>query len=170
MVYFIDFKNLDLLKMYIKRFFSTIIIFFFTFALFSQTVTVATQPVGNKKSDSPQITFQNTTHNFGVFDISNGLQSCYFVFTNTGSKNLTIVQAVASCGCTVPEYPKTDILPGAKDSIKVTYNGATQRPGVFSKRITLRTNSPEDISYLTVKGEMVDSVTMKAILDDLKIF
>ena len=140
----------------------------FSVSAFPQKIALAEQAGSNRtEKDSPEITFQKTTHNFGVFDVSNGLQSCYFVFTNTGKKNLTIIQAVASCGCTVPEYPKGNIPPGAKDSIKVTYDGTTRRPGVFSKTISLRTNAPEDISRLYIKGEMVDSVTTKVILDEL---
>ena len=50
------------------------------------------------------IKFDKTTHNFGTFSENNPVVSCTFTFTNVGDAPLVIHQAVASCGCTVPEY------------------------------------------------------------------
>jgi hypothetical protein len=61
-----------------------------------------------------QIKFDKTTHNFGTFSESNPVVSCSFGFTNVGEQPLVINQAVASCGCTVPEYTKTAIQPGER--------------------------------------------------------
>lgn len=105
------------------------------------------------------ISFTETTHNFGIFDSEHGNQVCYFVFTNTGNETLIISDAYASCGCTVPEYPKTGILPGAKDSIKVSYNGIGRRPGVFRKVVTVQFNGPtadDSIARVYITGEMVE--------------
>lgn len=110
------------------------------------------------KEEYAEITFQETTHNFGLFDVEHGNQSCYFVFTNTGNKELLILSATASCGCTVPTYPKTAILPGEKDSIKVEYNGTSKRPGVFKKSINLVTNAKLETCYLYIMGEMVEKL------------
>ena len=70
-----------------------------------------------------QIKFDKTTHNFGSFSENEPKVSCSFTFTNIGEQPLVINQAIASCGCTVPEYTKTPIQPGEKGEIKVTYNG-----------------------------------------------
>ena len=82
----------------------------------------------------PEITFEKTTHDFGLFDRAHGDKVCWFVFTNTGDKELLILSANSTCGCTVPEYPKTAIMPGMKDSIKVSYSGSTKRVGSRKER------------------------------------
>lgn len=113
----------------------------------------------NKSTEKyAEMTFQSTTHNFGLFDVAHGDQTCWFVFTNTGNKELLILSATSSCGCTVPEYPKTAVMPGMKDSIKVTYNGSTKRPGTFRKTIALTTNAKINSAYLYITGEMVEQL------------
>ena len=77
------------------------------------------------------IKFDKTTHDFGKFSENSPVVSCVFTFTNIGDAPLVIHQAVASCGCTVPEYTKEPIQPGKKGTIKVTYNGTGKYPGHF---------------------------------------
>ena len=72
-----------------------------------------------------------------------------------------ILSATASCGCTEPEFPKVLIAPGASDTIKVTYDGTTRRPGVFRKVITLKTNAKVNTAYLYITGEMVEKMPAK---------
>ena len=104
-----------------------------------------------------QIKFDKTTHNFGTFSEKNAVQECTFTFTNVGDAPLIINQAVASCGCTVPQYTKTPIAPGAKGTIKVTYNGAGKIPGHFKKSITVRTNGAVEMTRLYVEGDMTEN-------------
>ncbi len=101
-----------------------------------------------------EIKFDKTTHNFGEFSENNPIVSCVFTFTNIGEQRLVIVQAVASCGCTVPEYTKTAIEPGHKGQIKVTYNGEGKFPGYFKKSITVRTNGAVEMTRLYIEGKM----------------
>ena len=76
-----------------------------------------------------EIKFDKLTHNFGTFSEKSPVVTYTFTYTNVGEQPLVINQAVASCGCTVPEYTKTPIQPGEKGEIKVTYNGAGKFPG-----------------------------------------
>ena len=105
-------------------------------------------------SAQAEIKFDKTTHNFGKFSESSPVVTCTFTFTNTGDKPLIINQAVASCGCTVPEYTKDPIQPGDKGTIKVTYNGTGKFPGHFKKSITVRTNGKGEMTRLYIEGEM----------------
>jgi len=114
--------------------------------------------VNEKEEEYPEMTFVETSHNFGIFDREHGDQICWFVFTNTGKKDLLILDASSTCGCTVPEFPKTPIMPGKSDSIKVSYNGSTKRPGVFKKTISLKTNCKINSTYLYINGEMVEKL------------
>jgi hypothetical protein len=77
-----------------------------------------------------------------------------FVFTNNGNKPLIITNAVGSCGCTVPTFPKEPIAPGAKAVIGVKY--ATDRVGVFTKTVTITSNAEGNPSkLLTIKGTVL---------------
>jgi hypothetical protein len=104
-----------------------------------------------------QIKFEKTTHNFGTFSEANPVVSCEFSFTNVGEQPLVINQAIASCGCTVPEYTKTPIKPGEKGAIKVTYNGEGKFPGHFKKSITVRTNGAVEMTRLYIEGDMTEA-------------
>lgn len=100
-----------------------------------------------------EIKFDNTTHNYGTFSESTKV-NCVFTFTNIGDAPLVIHQAVASCGCTVPEYTQEPVMPGKKGTIKVTYDGTGKYPGHFKKSITLRTNAKTEMIRLFVEGDM----------------
>ena len=108
-------------------------------------------------SAQAEIKFDKTTHNFGKFSESSPVVTCTFTFTNTGDKPLIINQAVASCGCTVPEYTKDPIQPGDKGTIKVTYNGTGKFPGHFKKSITVRTNGKVEMTRLYIEGDMEEA-------------
>ena len=101
-----------------------------------------------------EIKFNETSHDFGSFPENAPKVTCKFKFTNTGDGPLVIHQAIASCGCTVPQYPKEPIKPGESGEITVTYNGAGKFPGHFRKSITLRTNAKQEVVRLYVDGEM----------------
>ena len=88
------------------------------------------------------------------FSENSPVVTCVFTFTNIGDAPLVIHQAVASCGCTVPDYTKEPILPGKTGTIKVTYNGTGKYPGHFKKSITLRTNAKTEMMRLYIEGNM----------------
>lgn len=115
----------------------------------SITTTFAQKPA--------EIKFDNLTHNFGKFSEKEPVVSCVFAFTNVGEQPLVINQAVASCGCTVPEYTKTPIQPGEKGEIKVTYNGTGKFAGHFKKSITVRTNGAVEMTRLYIEGDMEEA-------------
>jgi len=104
-----------------------------------------------------EIKFEKTTHNFGTFSESEPKVSCTFTYTNVGEQPLVINQAIASCGCTVPEYTKTPLKPGEQGEIKVTYNGAGKFPGHFKKSITIRTNGAVEMTRLYIEGDMTEA-------------
>ena len=103
------------------------------------------------------IKFEKNTHDFGTFSFYSAEVTCTFKFTNTGDGMLIIHQAIASCGCTVPQYSKEPIKPGESGEIVVTYNGAGRFPGHFKKSITVRTNGKNEIVRLYITGDMTPS-------------
>lgn len=78
-----------------------------------------------------------------------------FIIQNTGTGNLIITNAKASCGCTKLEYPKEIIKPGNKERIKVTFN--SNKTGEQKKNITLTTNATPSIKILTIEGMVLSS-------------
>ena len=81
-----------------------------------------------------EIKFDKLTHDFGSFSEKSPVVTYTFTYTNVGEQPLVINQAVASCGCTVPEYTKAPIKPGEKGEIKVTYNGQASSPAISRSR------------------------------------
>ena len=126
--------------------------FVFMFILFVASVCSA--------NAQAEIKFDKLTHNFGKFPESSPKVTCVFTFTNVGDQPLVINQAVASCGCTVPEYTKAPIKPGESGQIKVTYNGAGKFPGHFKKSITVRTNGKVEMTRLYVEGDMEEKKSL----------
>lgn len=117
--------------------------------VFGMTTMMAQKPA--------QIKFEKTTHNFGSFSEKEPKVTCTFTYTNVGEQPLVVNQAIASCGCTVPEYTKTPVKPGESGEIKVTYNGAGKFPGHFKKSITVRTNGSVEITRLYIEGDMTEA-------------
>jgi len=101
------------------------------------------------------INFKTKVHDFGQIAEEKKTATVEFVFTNTGNSALVIHKAIASCGCTTPDYPREPIAAGASASIKVTYN-TTGRPGAFHKTITIYSNDPENANtILVIKGIVI---------------
>ena len=100
-----------------------------------------------------KIQFNKETHDYGTIPY-NGDPYCTFEFKNTGNEALLITEARGSCGCTVPEWPKEPIAPGATGSIKVTYD--TKRVGSFQKSVTITSNAINDpTKVINIKGEVL---------------
>jgi hypothetical protein len=85
----------------------------------------------------PKIEFNKEVHDYGNIKYG-GEPNCIFEFKNTGNEPLIITNAKGSCGCTVPDWPKEPIAPGATGFIKVKYD--TNRPGPINKSVTISTN------------------------------
>ena len=85
-----------------------------------------------------KIEFSKETHDYGTIKYE-GDPYCEFEFKNTGDEPLIISNAKGSCGCTVPEWPKEPIAPGAKGVISVKYD--TKRPGAINKSVTITSNA-----------------------------
>lgn len=102
----------------------------------------------------PQIKFEKTTIDLGTFSQDQPVRKCVFKFTNVGKAPLIINYVHPSCGCTVAEYPKEPISPGASGEITVTYDGTGKMPGNFSKYVQVFTNCKDDLSRIFIKGYM----------------
>lgn len=101
--------------------------------------------------------FNKEVHDFGT--LKEGPVATYsFEVKNTGNAPVVISNAMASCGCTTPEWKKDPIMPGATAVIKVGYN-TPGRPGSFTKTITVTSNAENSTVVLTIKGNVTPKPT-----------
>ncbi len=96
------------------------------------------------------ISFTQTEYNFGEVE-SGDVVEHVFAFTNSGEAPLIISNAKASCGCTVPEWPKDPIAPGAEGKIKVRFD-TKGKSGVQNKVVTITANTQPSQSEVLIKG------------------
>ncbi len=102
---------------------------------------------------APIIEFDKTEYDFG--DIKEGdVIEGIFNISNTGKVDLIITNAKASCGCTVPEWPKEAIKPGESAELKFSFN-SRGRTGKQSKSITLKTNTEKGTEMLRISGIVI---------------
>jgi hypothetical protein len=97
-----------------------------------------------------KISFNEMEHNYGTIQ-KGGDGACEFKFTNTGNEPLILSNVKASCGCTVPIWPKEPVMPGKSQTIQVKYN--TNNVGGFNKTITVTSNAVDNPRLvLKIKG------------------
>ena len=112
-----------------------------------------TAEVDVKKQGMPSFTFKKEEHDFGI--LIDGEKVTYsFLFTNSGDAPLIISNAKGSCGCTVPNYPKEPIAPGASASIDVTFD-SKGRKGKQSKAVTLTANTNPNRKVIRIHSEVI---------------
>lgn len=110
------------------------------------------QLVDQLMKDSTQIQVMDSLYNFG--NVTEGQVVTFsFRFKNTGSKPLIIKNAIASCGCTKPEWPSEPIPPGSEGTIKARFN-SEGRVGPAHKEITVEANSKPGFPKLILEGEV----------------
>ena len=111
--------------------------------------TESEKPAPPADGKYPVMTFEEKEYDFG--DIKQGDKVEHiFKFKNTGKSDLMITSAKASCGCTVPEYPKTAIKPGMSGDIKVKFDSTGKKGGV-SKNVTITCNTENGTELLIIK-------------------
>jgi hypothetical protein len=110
------------------------------------TQTVSTEEVA-------EIVFTEEMHDFG--DITEGeTPEHIFTFKNTSKVPLVITSATGSCGCTVPDWPRNPIAPGATGEIKVSFNSAS-RSGRQDKQVTVEANTMPRTTVIKITSNVL---------------
>jgi len=108
------------------------------------------QPVEQNLNAKASFAWDQTLYNFGT--IKQGEVVNYtFKFTNNGTEPLTISNASASCGCTVPKWPREAIAPGASGEIVVRFD-SKGKSGQQSPVITVVANTNPQQARLSLRG------------------
>ena len=121
----------------------------------TSTANGATETASSTSNQTgfPKIAFNETTHDFG--ELKKGAKGeVEFEIKNEGTVDLVIIDAKASCGCTVPEPPKEPIKPGQSAKMKVIFSATSV--GLQSKNVTLTTNTEAGSEVLTVKANVTE--------------
>jgi hypothetical protein len=103
--------------------------------------------------DSTTVQIIDSAYNFGKVTDGEKVEYSYR-FKNTGTKPLVIVNASASCGCTVPQKPEKPVLPGETGFIKVVFD-SKGRVGTAHKTITVISNADPEFPQLILTGDVV---------------
>jgi len=98
------------------------------------------------------ISFNEYTHDFGIMDEGDVLTH-YFKFTNTGAEPLILDKCKGSCGCTVPQCPKTPIAPGETGSIEVKFNSKGKK-NKQTKTVTVTANTDPAQTILKITANV----------------
>lgn len=110
----------------------------------------------------PKMQLSKEVHDFGTIAEGTVAETEFFV-TNIGEVDLIINDAKASCGCTVPEFPKEPIKPGDSAPIKVSFD-SKGKPGAQEKTVTLTTNSEKGTELLKIKANVTPMAAKSAII------
>ena len=103
--------------------------------------------------DSTSVQIIDTAYNFGKVTEGEKVEYSYR-FRNTGTKPLVVVNASASCGCTVPQKPEKPILPGEIGFIKVVFD-SKGKVGHAEKAITIQSNAKPEFPALILTGDVL---------------
>lgn len=99
----------------------------------------------------PKATFDNKIYDFGIVLWKHPATATYNI-KNEGDKPLVISNVTTSCGCTVVEWTKTPIAPGASGVVTSVYDAKTL--GRFQKSVGVYCNASARPIYLTLRGEV----------------
>ena len=99
----------------------------------------------------PKATFDKKVHEFGVV-LWKHPATATFTIKNDGDKPLVISNVTTSCGCTVADWTKTPIAPGATGTVSSTFDAKTL--GHFYKDIGVYCNAADRPIYLMIQGEV----------------
>lgn len=109
--------------------------------------------IKSNSEGEPKVQFDTMYHDFGT--LIEGEQAAFtFKYKNTGTADLIIKDAYSTCGCTVPDYSKKPIKPGAYGKIEVLFNSSGKK-GLQYKRVTLKLNTKIAEKNLSIKANVV---------------
>lgn len=123
----------------------------------TKTAGTNTKKAAKKKTrsskKSAKMKFDNDTFAFGVIKPGEVIEH-KFEFTNTGTTDLVITNAEATCGCTQPSFPFIPIPPGEKGFIGVKYD-STGKLGTQKPTVTLTTNAYPKTQKVYLEGVVI---------------
>lgn len=103
----------------------------------------------------PRFTSNTETHDFGQIEWKHPVTVQYTI-TNTGDQPLVLTEVEPDCACSVAQWTKNPIAPGAKGSVNVTFDA--EALGHFHKSVAIYSNAQPHLVYLKFNGEVVQEI------------
>ena len=117
----------------------------------------ASQPVAEPEvkpeGPLPAMQFSKEEHDFGTIKDGDIVEH-KFSFKNVGEAPLIITNASATCGCTVPEWPKEPIPVGGSGDILVRFN-SKNKPGNQAKTVTITANTYPSANKVRIRANVL---------------
>lgn len=104
----------------------------------------------------PRFTSNTEMHSFGQIEWKHPV-TVQYIITNTGDRPLVLTDVEPDCACTVAQWTKTPIAPGAKGEVNVTFDAKAL--GHFQKSVAIFCNAQPHLVYLKFHGEVVQEIT-----------
>lgn len=112
-----------------------------------------TEPEVRPEGPLPAMQFSKEEHDFGTINDGDIVEH-KFTFKNVGEAPLIISNATATCGCTVPEWPKEPIAVGESGEILVRFN-SRNKPGNQSKTVTITANTFPSANKVRIRANVL---------------
>jgi len=116
-----------------------------------------TMPMPTENKQPEIVQYKELVYNFDT--IKQGVPASHiFEVKNIGTRDITLDNVQASCGCTTPNWKGGAYKPNETAQINATYNAGGE--GIFEKNITVTTS--EGTQMLTIKGYVMPSAVYEA--------
>ncbi len=114
------------------------------------TINNNATPGGNANGEMPEMKFDEEDHDFGNIEQGEKIDFS-FKFTNTGKADLIINNCTASCGCTIPNWPRQPIRAGESSYIEVQFD-SNGKQNEITKEVTVSTNCDPAVRKIKFHG------------------
>ena len=115
--------------------------------------TNTAEPEVKPEGPLPVINWSEEDHDFGTIKDGDIVEHT-FKFKNAGEAPLIISNAKATCGCTVPQWPKEPIPVGEEGEIIVRFN-SRNKPGNQNKTITVTANTFPSSNKVRIRANVL---------------
>ena len=122
--------------------------------ILSAAILVSSLAMFAQKKPSDVAKFASETINQGNLK-QNEPKEAKFVVTNIGKEPLIIEQANPTCGCTMGDYTKAPIAPGATGFVTAKFNAASV--GHFEKHLTVKFGGVDENQTITITGDVLSA-------------
>lgn len=107
--------------------------------------------VWGQSTNAPRIKFVSDNINLGNINENGGSVTETFKFVNTGKKPLKVLSVLTSCGCTTPDWTRTEVKTGDTGRIVTVFN-PKGKDGNFFKNLTVITNGDPQNVIISIEG------------------
>lgn len=111
------------------------------------------EPEVKPEGPLPSFEWTEEEHDFGTITDGDIVEHT-FKFKNTGEAPLIISNAKATCGCTVPNWPKEPIPVGEEGEILVRFN-SRNKPGNQNKTVTITANTYPSSNRVRIRANVL---------------